>query len=60
MKLIYKYSFRNNTDIFIWTSLFFNNTTKDNKIYLTDFQKNMYMMVIKKNLICNRHVISSS
>ena len=52
MKLIYKYPFRNNTDIFIWTSSFFNNTTKDNKIYLTDFQKNIYMMIIKKNLIC--------
>jgi hypothetical protein len=59
LKNIY-YPFRNDTDIFKWTSLFFNNTTKDNKIYLRDFQQKYIYDDNKKEFYLHRHAIFSS
>lgn len=56
IKNIY-YPFRNNTDIYKWTSLFFNNTTKDNKIFLKEFREIYIYDNEKKKFYLYRYAI---
>lgn len=59
LKNIY-YPFHNNTDIYKWTSIFFNNSTKDEKIYLRDFQQRYVYDNKKKEFYLHRHAIFAS
>lgn len=59
IKNIY-YPFRNNIDIYKWTSLFFNNTTKDNKIFLREFREIYIYDNEKKRFYLQRHTIFAS